>query len=275
MYGPGELLTPGSVQMRSMGGVGIGVRSSGQVNTLNPAAASIAPRKSFLFDLSLDGTHYRNNQMKYNSEGAASHKAKTAYNTGNIHNISMMFPLAKSLGMVVSVSPYSSVGYKMSVTDQNEDNWADIGRVVYDYLGDGDITEVKAAIGWAPWNRFSIGVAAKYFWGNIERNYTTSIPNVITGSGSYASTKGIDRYQVHNFKLQAGIQVGIISNDKRNLTFGATYDLGGKLNPQVQNFVYTNNTINNIQQAPIRDNMETMDLRVPHELARDSTIRTA
>ncbi len=265
MYGPGELLTPGSVQMRSMGGVGIGVRSSGQVNTLNPAAASAAPRKSFLFDLSLDGTHYRNNQMKYNGEGAASHKAKTAYNTGNIHNISMMFPLAKSLGMMVSVSPYSSVGYKMSITDQNEDNWADIGRVVYDYLGDGDITEVKAAIGWTPWNRFSIGVAAKYFWGNIERNYTTSIPNVITGSGSYASTKGIDRYQVHNFKLQAGIQVGIISNDKRNLTFGATYDLGGKLNPQVQNFVYTNNTINNIQQAPIRDNIETMDLRVPHE----------
>lgn len=265
MYGPGELLTPGSVQMRSMGGVGIALRNSNQVNTLNPAAASMASRKSFLFDLSLDGTHYRNNQMKYTSEGAASHKAKTAYNTGNIHNISMLFPLAKGLGMTVSVSPYSSVGYKMSVTDQNQDNWADIGRVVYDYLGDGDITEVKAAIGWAPWSRFSIGVAAKYFWGNIERNYTTSIPNVITGSGNYASTKGIDRYQVHNFKLQAGFQVSIINNEKRNLTLGATYDLGGKLNPQVENFVYTNNTINNIQKAPIRDNIEVMDLRVPHE----------
>lgn len=265
MYGPGELLTPGSVQMRSMGGVGIALRNSNQVNTLNPAAASMASRKSFLFDLSLDGTHYRNNQMKYTSDGVASHKAKTAYNTGNIHNISMLFPLAKGLGMTVSVSPYSSVGYKMSVTDQNQDNWADIGRVVYDYLGDGDITEVKAAIGWAPWSRFSIGVAAKYFWGNIERNYTTSIPNVITGSGNYASTKGIDRYQVHNFKLQAGFQVSIINNEKRNLTLGATYDLGGKLNPQVENFVYTNNTINNIQKAPIRDNIEVMDLRVPHE----------
>ena len=57
MYGPGELLTPGNVQMRSMGGIGIGMRTSGQVNTQNPAAASITPRKSFLFDFSFDGTH--------------------------------------------------------------------------------------------------------------------------------------------------------------------------------------------------------------------------
>jgi hypothetical protein len=153
----------------------------------------------------------------------------------------------------------------MSITDQNEDNWADIGHVAYSYLGDGDITEVKAALGWEPWKNFSIGVAAKYFWGNIERNYTTSITNVITGTGNYASTKGIDRYRVHNFKLQAGLQRNIISNDKRLLTVGATYDLGGRLNPEIQNYVYTNNTINNIQNSPVRNDIETMDLRVPHE----------
>ena len=266
MYGPGELLTPGTVQMRSMGGVGIGLRSAGQVNTLNPAAASIAPRKSFLFDLSLDGTHYRNNQMKYDATGAESHKAKTAYNTGNIHNISLAFPLAKGLGMTVNVSPYSSVGYKMNVTDENQDNWADIGRVVYGYLGEGDITEVKAAIGWAPWQRVSFGIAAKYFWGNIDRTYSTTIANVVTGTGNYASTEGVDRYRVNNFKLQAGMQWNIIMNEKRILTFGATYDLGGHLNPKVQNYVYTNNTIHNIQNIPIRDVMQTLELRVPHEV---------
>ena len=116
MYGPGELLTPGNVQMRSMGGIGIGVRTLNQVNTQNPAAASIAPRKSFLFDVSFDGTHYRNNQMKFDASGAESGKVKTAYNTANIHSISMAFPLAKSLGATVSVAPYSSVGYKMNIT---------------------------------------------------------------------------------------------------------------------------------------------------------------
>ena len=41
MYGPGELLTPGSAQMRSMGGVGIGLRSQGQPNVQNPAASAL------------------------------------------------------------------------------------------------------------------------------------------------------------------------------------------------------------------------------------------
>ena len=265
MYGPGELLTPGNVQMRSMGGIGIGMRTTNQVNTQNPAAASFIPRKSFLFDVSFDGTHYRNNQMKFDASGAESGKVKTAYNTGNIHNLSFALPLTKGLGITMSVSPYSSVGYKMNITDQNEDNWADIGRVVYGYAGEGDITEVKLALGWAPCNKFSIGVAAKYFWGNIERTYTTSIPNVITGAGNFASTKGVDNFIVNNFKLQAGLQWSIIANEKRMLTLGATYDLGGKLNPKVRNYVYTDNTINSIQGAPVRNDLSTMELRVPHE----------
>ena len=265
MYGPGELLTPGNVQMRSMGGIGIGMRTTNQVNTQNPAAASFIPRKSFLFDVSFDGTHYRNNQMKFDASGAESGKAKTAYNTGNIHNLSFALPLTKDLGITMSVSPYSSVGYKMNITDQNEDNWADIGRVVYGYAGEGDITEVKLALGWAPCNKFSIGVAAKYFWGNIERTYTTSIPNVITGAGNFAATKGVDNFIVNNFKLQAGLQWSIIANEKRMLTLGATYDLGGKLNPKVRNYVYTDNTINSINGAPVRNDLSTMELRVPHE----------
>ena len=109
MYGPGELLTPGNVQMRSMGGVGIGMRNAGQVNTLNPAAASVLPRKSFIFDVSIDGTHYRNNQMKFDATGAEKGKAKTVYNTGNIHNISLAFPLAKGTKRRIGI-PFSLAG---------------------------------------------------------------------------------------------------------------------------------------------------------------------
>jgi hypothetical protein len=266
MYGPGELQTPGNVQMRAMGGIGIGLRTLGQINTLNPAAASVAPRKSFLFDVSFDATHYRNNQMKFDAQGAESHKAKTAYNTANIHNISLAFPLARNLGVTFNVSPYSSVGYKMVTQSEDENNWADIGRVAYGYLGDGDITEIKLAVGWAPWRNLSIGVAAKYFWGNITREYSANIPNVITGAGAFYPTKGVDRYRVHNVKMQAGAQLNIINNDKRILTLGATYDLGGALNPKVQSYVYTENEINNIQSAPIRDRLRTLELKVPHEV---------
>ena len=246
MYGPGELMTPGTAQMRAMGGVGIALRSMGQVNTLNPAAASIAPRKSFLFDFGFDGAHFRNTQPKYDSTGAQSNTAKTVYNTINIHNIALAFPLAKGLGVTFGISPYSSVGYKMKLPDNNFDNMADIGRVMYGYLGDGDISEVKLSIGWEPWRNFSIGVAAKYYWGNIERNYTTEVVNVITGAGTYSSTIGVDRYSVSNFKFQAGLQWNIILTETHLFTLGATYDLGGKLNPKQESYVYTDNIIHSI-----------------------------
>lgn len=266
MYGPGELLTPGTVQMRSMGGVGIAVRALGQVNVLNPAAHSVVPSKSFLFDVSFDGTHFRNNQAKYDSLGAKRDPAKTVYNTINIHNIYLSFPVAKGLGASVSVAPYSSVGYKMSTISENEENWADIGRVMYGYGGEGDISEVKFALGWEPWRNFSIGVAAKYYWGYIERNYTASITNVITGTGTYSSTNGVDKYIVNNLKFQAGLQWNIIYTEDEILTLGATYDLGGRLNPEKQSYVYTNSVINSIQSHYLRQNIDNVELRVPHQV---------
>ena len=265
MYGPGELLTPGSVQVRSMGGVGIAQRSINSVNVLNPAAASVVPQKSFLFEASFDATHYRNSQVKFGAD-ANNAKARTAYNTINIHNISLMFPLAKSLGLSFSLAPYSSVGYKMKVPDENQDNWADIGRVMYGYSGEGDITEVKLSVGWAPWRNFSIGVAAKYFWGNVQRTYVAEVTHPITGIGTFNATRGVDEYVVNNFKMQVGLQWNIISNETRKFTLGATYDLGGHLNPKRRSYVYTDNTINSITSFPVRDKLQTLDLVVPHQV---------
>lgn len=266
MYGPGELLTPGSVQIRSMGGIGIGLRRLGQINALNPAASSLNPRKSFLFDFGFDGTHYRNNQPKYNTSGAKEYTAKTAYNTVNFHNLAIAFPLAKGLGATVSIAPYSSVGYKLINTDEQQNNWADIGRIRYIHEGDGDISEVKLSIGWEIWKGISIGVAAKYYWGYIERDYTTEFTNVITGTGSFAPTIGTDRYVVNNFKMQAGLQFNIIKNDNRELVLGATYDLGGKLHPKRESYIYNNNIINSINPYPVRDRIEAVELRVPHQV---------
>ncbi len=266
MYGPGELLTPGSVQMRAMGGVGIAQRSITNVNTLNPAAASIAPQKSFLFEVGVDATHYRNNQAKFGPDGARVGKARTAYNTVNVHNISLLFPLAKSLGVSMSIAPYSSVGYKMKLPDENQDNWADIGRVMYGYSGEGDISEVKLSVGWAPWRNFSIGVAAKYFWGSIDRNYVTEVTHTITGSGAFNATRGVDKYVVNNFKMQVGVQWNAILSETRILTFGATYDLGGRLNPKRQSYVYTDNTVNSISPFPVRNDLQTLELVVPHQV---------
>ena len=266
MYGIGELLTPGSAQMRSMGGVGIAVRNYGEINVLNPAAASIAPQKSFLFDVGFDGTYFYNIQSKYDANRNELKPAETAYKTANIHSIALTFPLADRVGLSFSIAPYSSVGYKIKTTDENNDTWADIGRVRYGHDGEGDISQVKLSLGWAPWQKFSIGVAANYYWGNVSRSYEATATEVITGSGVYASTKGLDKYVVSNIKFQLGLQWSPLQTETKSFTVGATYDFGGNLNPKETNYLYTDNVINSIQANPVRDRINALSLCVPQQV---------
>ena len=171
-YGVGDIHQEGNAAIRAMGGAGIGFRNYLYVNTLNPASYSSVRSNSFLSNYDMEGQNFY----------ARTTDAKTSHNTFNIRDISMSFPLAKGLGTSISVSPYSSVGYKVRTTDEDPNNWANIGRVQYGYEGTGDITEVKVSVGWAPWQKFSIGVAAKYYWGYIERKYQAEAKDVVTGS---------------------------------------------------------------------------------------------
>ena len=182
MYGIGELQTPGVVAQRSMGGVGLGMRSSVMVNPLNPAAYSLTPRQGFLFDFGVEGVNFYNRQQKY-ADGAQT-TSRTSYNTFNFHDIAFQLPLARRLGLGFSLTPYSSVGYRVSADEQSDDVWGNIGRVQYLYAGEGDLTEVKLGIGWEVVKRVSIGVAAQYYWGDIERTYQTVVSNNIVNGGS-------------------------------------------------------------------------------------------
>lgn len=261
MYGLGELATPGNTAMRSMGGVGVAMQSNMSVNLLNPAAYAITPQKSFLFDFSVDAGHFRNSQTKY---GTSSSEVKTAYNSINFHEIAFQMPLMKSLGFGFSLSPYSNVGYNMYNDDLSSGVAGNVGRVRYQYYGEGDVTEVKAGVGWRPFKHLSVGVAMLYYWGDITRNYNAVPTDVITGSGDYSSTTGVDTYDVSRVKAQFGIQWAVIMNAKRALTLGATYDIGGAMNPGMVKYVYVDNQLTSV----VRDESDkSLPLRLPRQLA--------
>lgn len=261
MYGLGELTTPGNVAMRSMGGVGVAMLSTNMVNLLNPAGYANMNRKSFVFDFGLDAGHYRNSQTKYGA--GSSSKVETAYNSVNIHEIAFQMPLAKSVGFGFSLTPYSNVGYNTFSNDISSDIIGNVGRVQYRHYGDGDITEVKAGFGWRPFTKLSLGVAARYYWGLISRHYSTIPTDIITGSGEYSSTTGVDTYDVSNVKFQFGVQWHAILNSKRALSFGATYDMGGDLNPDETQYVYVDNFLTSV----VRDQSEALPLRLPQQIA--------
>ena len=207
MYGIGELQTPGVVAQRSMGGVGLGMRSSVMVNPLNPAAYSLTPRQGFLFDFGVEGVNFYNRQQKY-ADGAQT-TSRTSYNTFNFHDIAFQLPLARRLGLGFSLTPYSSVGYRVSADEQSDGVGGNIGRVQYLYAGEGDLTEVKLGIGWEVVKRVSIGVAAQYYWGDIERTYQTVVSNNIVNGGSVNTVTGTDSYGISRIKMQLGLQADL------------------------------------------------------------------
>ena len=263
MFGIGELNTIGAAPMRSLGGVGVAWRSGQMVNMLNPAGYSATMRKSFIFDFGAEANFLTNTQSKYDVEGNYSHTAKNAKNIINFHEIAVQMPLAKGLGLGLSLMPYSSVGYDMTGIEQSDQIVGNIGTATYRYTGDGDVTEVKLGVGWEFVKNLSIGVAAKYYWGHILHNYSSTVTGDYVGPGNYNAVIGKDDYSISSFKFQVGAQWSVLNSSKRVLTLGATYDYGGPLSPKVSKSRYINNSYStSVSKEDYRSQM-----RLPHKVA--------
>ncbi len=231
-YGIGDITTPGSALVRSMGGAGIGLRSAYVINSMNPASYSMIGSNSFLFNFGMEGTNV------YSHSAATS----TSFNTFNMHDISIEMPLAKGLGLAFSVTPYSQVGYRVSKVDQTPDIMGNLGYVSYNYDGSGGVAQFKLGVGWAIIPRLSIGADMIYYHGSIDRAFNTTITG-FTGQETYYSVAGQDKESISKIYANFGIQADLISNQRNRLTLGATYELGGPLGAKVTRFVPSGNIV--------------------------------
>lgn len=266
MYGIGEINTPGTQSMRSMGGAGVAARMTGTINLLNPAGLSLVAQKSFTLDASLEGQNY------YNAQTVDGSSKKSAYNSFNIRSFAILLPLAKNLGFSVSVNPYSSVGYRVTYDhpfDANDPVWGNVGRINYSYAGEGDVTEVKAGIGYELFKNFSIGAALQYYWGDIDRSFVMT-PVSITGDGTFNPVIGESEYAVSRFKAQVGVQWNAILTARRILTLGAAYDFGGDLRPKASHRIYGNDVFN----TTVQDDSGRLPLALPRRLTVGACYQT-
>lgn len=265
LYGLGHMNYTGSTSFAAMGGASIGFRNGGfdlagdlKLNVSNPASLSGLPPKSFIFEVGLTGSNIYA-QQKSKELG----KLKTSNNTFNISNITVGIPLARKLGMAINIAPYSQVGYYMHNDD--EGYLADLGLVRYYYIGEGDITEAKASIGWEPFKGLSIGAELVYLWGDINRTYQAVILSY-TGSGSYNNETGrmtaYTNEKVSRIYGAFGVQYTPLVKNKNRLTIGATYRLGGKLNAKQTDYIPSGN----IYGDTVRFDRKTMPTYVPQTI---------
>jgi len=252
-----------------MGGVGIGFRNvfpdpaggggfdspySLSINLANPASLSGLPARSFTFDVGMTGSNV------YLRQRSGGELLRTSFNTFNISNVTIAFPVAKKLGLALNVSPYSEVGY--NIQTDNESHLADLGVMRYYYNGEGDVNEAKAALGWEPVKNLSVGVDVNYLWGYINRSYEAYIIPY-TAVGDYRRMRASTTENIGRVYASLGVQYTPLLTAKTRLTLGATYRMGGALNSAVRDYI---ETYNEVSQDVVRDNQFTSPLYIPQKI---------
>ena len=184
---------------RAMGGIGYGLRSSRQINPMNPASYTSMDSLTFLFDGGLtaqlswfdDGT-YRQHNLNGNFEYAA-----------------LQFPLHRQLAVSIGLLPYSSVGYAYTAPSQGDSHYTD------QFSGSGGLNEVYGGLSVEPWKkRLSIGANISYMFGSISHNSVTNLTNRFYWR---------NKMRVHNIKYDFGLQYVHPLTKTNRLTFGAVY----------------------------------------------------
>ncbi len=211
MYGIGDLSVGGTASSRAMGGIGIAVRKEFEFNYQNPASLSVTPQRTAIFNFGMVNSNYY-------QEGIVNN----AYNSVDLHDLGFAIPIAKGLGVGVSLTPLSSVGYNTTVINNNSDIIENIGRAVYSYYGDGGVSELNLMVGWKVFGGFSIGATMHYDFGAIDRHWTSTIYPLIS-SESYRTVESQENLNISKLRFTLGGQYQIRVGNDDHLTFGATY----------------------------------------------------
>ncbi|MFM9987976.1 hypothetical protein [Flavobacterium sp.] len=159
-YGIGNVKFQGTVENKSMGGLGI-LPDSIHVNLQNPASLSALKLTSF----GVAGTY---NKESLNSASSSEKARRTS-----LDYLVMAFPLGK-LGLSLGMMPYSSVGYKIQNTDASGNGSR--------YSGTGGVNKVFVAAGYQITPKLSVGGDLGYNFGKIEANSTAFMSNAQYGS---------------------------------------------------------------------------------------------
>ncbi len=227
-YGLGVLSDQSLGSTRGMGGLGIGIRNSRQINMQNPASYSAVDSLTMMIDMGLS------TKITNFKEGGKSVNART----GNFDYIVASFRLLKDVGMSVGFVPFSNIGYEYESVNEKT-------STTESYYGSGGISQVFVGLGWRFARDFSVGINAGYLWGSFDKivSVTNSDANVNTLLRTYSST-------IRSYKLDFGVQWHHQFKEDDLLTLGMTAGIGHKMSATSNVQTVTTNLQTNVTNTP-------------------------
>lgn len=210
-YGLGELSDQAFAHNAAMGGIGYALRSSEQINVMNPASYSAVDSLSFMFDIGmgLKSSNYQENGYKTNAKNA------------RFDYLAMQFRLHPRVGFAVGFTPYSNVGYKFSRTSDIENS--DGVTLTNTFYGDGGLQQIFGGIGFKILDNLSIGANVGYFYGEIDYQTLATLSN----GGDQTTT--YNNISINSYIANFGLQYTQKLSKTDKVTLGLVYGLGHDL----------------------------------------------
>ncbi len=205
-FGLGDLHPLTFGRTAAMGGATIGSRNNQQINFANPASYTSVDTLSFLFEFGINGkfSSYKNDIGEFTA------------NDVNFRYMAMSFPISDRIAIGLGLTPYSDVGYDISVND----SIAQAGNIGYQYFGDGSLSRTFIGISIEPMKNIFVGANLFYFFGSLSRNGQVTFPGK---NDTYAIRKN-DQIRLRDFGANFGIQATLPMKNDQSITLGATLE---------------------------------------------------
>ena len=199
-YGVGDVKFKGTVENRSMGGVGI-LPDSIHINLQNPATYSALKFTTFAVGGTTSSTNFKTNDA-----------SDTAGRT-TLDYVAVALPF-KKIGVAFGLMPYTAVGYRVSDSIVSGTD----GLTRYrQFRGSGGLNRVFFGAAYKITPQLSIGAEFQYNFGNIETRSVVGVPGV-----QYA-TREINTSDYKGAGFNVGATYQALLNKKYTWTLSAVY----------------------------------------------------
>ena len=249
-YGIGSRKFRGTVENRSMGGIGVYMDSDHR-KLRNPAAYVGKNIEAVPFD-------GESRPVKFTVAGTTSNvtlKGNTdevQTNSTTFDYLALSIPVGK-FGFGFGLLPYTSVGYRL-------DDFNDEGNIVNRFNGEGGINRVFAGFGYQITDKLSVGVDFSYNFGNIQNSaiafaYTDPPESELV----QYQTRENNRSDLSGLNLNLGLAYKTKITDKLELSATATYAPESELSSENERS-FSTILINTLTEVELTVNTTEADL---------------
>ena len=211
-YGIGSLKFKGTVENRSMGGISI-YTDSIHINFRNPASYAGNDIKISPFNgegrpvkFTVGGSHSSN---KLKSSSTSANASSTTFDY-----LAMSVPMGK-LGMGFGLMPFTSVGYKLESINSED-------VITNRFRGEGGVNVAFLGLGYQITKNLSIGVDAKYNFGNIKNSVIEFVYDDEGNPLQFLSRES-NRSDLSGLNFNFGLSYKPMITDKLQLTSAFTF----------------------------------------------------